>query len=74
MRSQITNQGYTSFFEEIAMFIYNFNTLKIMDVNSATIEKYGFSREEFQKMKITDLGEKISPKTHESEQFKSLRV
>ncbi|MGM0458228.1 MAG: PAS domain-containing sensor histidine kinase [Bacteroidota bacterium] len=74
MRSQITNQGYTSFFEEIAMFIYNFNTLKIMDVNSATIEKYGFSREEFQKMKITDLGEKISPKTHESEQFKSLKV
>jgi PAS domain S-box-containing protein len=37
------------------MYIYDDRTFRFLAVNDATVEQYGYSREEFQKMKITDI-------------------
>ena len=42
------------------MFIYDHYSYKIIDVNEAAVEKYGYSEHEFHSMKITDLGEKAN--------------
>src|SRR5690606_23273660 len=42
------------------MLIYNPDTLQILDVNQATISKYGYTHEEFLKMTVKD----IRPKDH----------
>lgn len=39
----------------LALLIYNPNTYRILDVNQTAIEKYGYSRSEFVKLKIHDL-------------------
>lgn len=49
-----------SFFSEKVIFIYDFSTYEIMDVNDTALRKYGFTRFEFLSKKITDLGERVS--------------
>lgn len=39
----------------LPMWVFDRNSLQLMDVNQAAIQHYGFSREEFLSMKITDL-------------------
>lgn len=39
----------------IPQWVYDFKTLKILQVNDAAIKQYGYSREEFKEMKLTDL-------------------
>ncbi|MBT4775676.1 MAG: PAS domain S-box protein, partial [Crocinitomicaceae bacterium] len=39
----------------LALLIYNPSTYRILDVNQTAIEKYGYSRSEFVKLKIHDL-------------------
>ena len=48
-----------SFFEKEAIFVYDFNTLQILDVNQKVIERYGYEKDELIGMKISDLGEKV---------------
>jgi len=43
------------------MFLYNYYTFEIIDVNEAALERYGYSKKEFQRMHFTDLGSKIKP-------------
>jgi len=50
-----------SFFEKEPIFLYNYYTFEIIDVNEAALERYGYSKKEFQKMYFTDLGNKIKP-------------
>lgn len=51
----------TRFFGSEAMFLYDYHTLEILDVNDTACSRYGVSPEEFRSMKITDLGEKYVP-------------
>jgi PAS domain S-box-containing protein len=39
----------------IPVWVYDLNTLSILDVNATAIKRYGFSRNEFLAMKITDI-------------------
>lgn len=48
------------FFDEQAMFIYDYRTLEILDANKSAISLYGFEKSEFIGLKISELGEKIS--------------
>lgn len=50
-----------SFFDKEPMFLYNYYTFEIIDVNEAALERYGYSKKEFQRMHFTDLGSKIKP-------------
>jgi PAS domain S-box-containing protein len=51
-------QADTRFFDNEAMFLYDHYTFDIIDANSIALQKYGYSLEELQSMKISDLGEK----------------
>lgn len=48
-----------SFFKKEAIFLYDFNTLQILDVNEQALKRYGYSKDELTGMKIRDLGEKV---------------
>lgn len=37
------------------MWVYNQNNLQFLDVNEAAVVHYGYSREEFLQMRITDM-------------------
>ncbi len=37
------------------MWVYGMETLKFLEVNEAAVAQYGYSREEFQRMRITDI-------------------
>src|SRR2546423_5102919 len=37
------------------MWVYDFETLEFLEVNGAAIERYGYSREEFLQMRVTDV-------------------
>lgn len=52
-----SQQKYELMFRQnpIPNWIYNRRTLKILDVNEAAIAHYGYSKEEFLQLKITDL-------------------
>lgn len=39
----------------IPQWVYDFKSLKILQVNDAAIQQYGYSRKEFKEMKLTDL-------------------
>lgn len=52
------------FFTKECMLIYDFYTLDILEVNSACLDKYGYSEEEFLSKKITELGEKFRPENN----------
>ena len=39
----------------IAMWVYDRDTLQFLDVNEAAVERYGYSREEFLRMKLTEI-------------------
>jgi PAS domain S-box-containing protein len=36
-------------------FVFDIETLEFLEVNEAAVEQYGFSREEFLRMKVTDI-------------------
>ena len=63
-----------SFFDKECMLIYDYFTLNILEVNSACLEKYQYSEEEFRNKKITDLGDKyresVADQLSNDEQFK----
>ncbi|HKP51558.1 MAG TPA: HD domain-containing phosphohydrolase [Chloroflexia bacterium] len=40
----------------LPMWVYDLETLQFLDVNNAAVSKYGYSREEFLEMRITDIG------------------
>lgn len=48
----------TSFFDVQPIFILDHETLDILDVNQAVIERYGYSRDQLLTMNVNDLGEK----------------
>lgn len=50
-----------SFFDREPMFLYNYYTFEIIDVNEAAVERYGYSKKEFRKMYFTKLGSKVKP-------------
>lgn len=56
------DKGYSSsvfsFFDDEPMFVYDYNTYKILDVNKCAVSIYGYNKEEFKCRKITDLGKK----------------
>lgn len=57
-RRLITSEKqYRSFFEDnpSPMWIYNSDTLFFLSVNDAAVSHYGYTRDEFKKMKITDI-------------------
>jgi len=49
--------GYKHLFEDIPtpMYIYEDHTLRFLAVNDAALEQYGYSRDEFLQMKLTDI-------------------
>lgn len=49
---------YPSFFDDQPIFILDHQTLKILDVNKAAVNCYGYSRDEFLAMDVYDLGDK----------------
>ena len=54
------NLSGISFFDKEAIFIYDFNSLRILDANVQAIERYGYTKEELITMEIGDLGDKIA--------------
>ena len=52
-----SEERYRMLFDKnpLPMMVYEIATLKFLDVNSATIEKYGYSRDEFLSMTIKDI-------------------
>ena len=52
-----TPRGYERLFEANPhpMFIYDLKTLRFLDVNNAAVTRYGYSRDEFLSMTITDI-------------------
>ena len=52
-----TSDEYESFFKlnPQLMFIYSESTYKILDANSAVLEKYGYTRKEFLSMTVNDI-------------------
>lgn len=63
MQNKINNQTGehtdTSFFKKESMFVYDFNTLQILDANSKALQQYGYTKNELNRLKISDLGEKV---------------
>lgn len=49
-----------SFFKKEAMFLYDFNSLQIIDANEQALIRYGYSKKELTNMKLSDLGNKVS--------------
>lgn len=50
--------SFSSFFDEQPIFILDQRSFDILDINDAAVNLYGYSREEFCKMNVNDLGEK----------------
>ncbi len=48
---------YKSIFDSnpFAMWIYDLETLRFVEVNDASIQQYGYTRDDFMKMKVTDI-------------------
>lgn len=59
MTDNLNSTGRETFFDNEPMFLYDYYSLKIVDVNSACLAKYGYSKAEFLEKKITDLGRKF---------------
>ncbi|MGH2348339.1 MAG: GAF domain-containing protein [bacterium] len=55
--TKAAEQAFQSLFARnpLPMWIYDLETLQFLDVNEAAIAKYGFSRDEFLGMRITDI-------------------
>jgi len=53
------NLSGDSFFDKEPIFLYDFNSLQILDVNVKAVERYGYAKDELINMKISDLGDKI---------------
>lgn len=49
-----------SFFDKESLFVYDFNSLQILDANVHAVERYGYAKDELKGMKISDLGDKIA--------------
>ncbi|HRE42047.1 MAG TPA: PAS domain S-box protein [Ignavibacteria bacterium] len=56
-RIKDSEQRYSELFQfsPQPMWVYDIETLLFLDVNEATIDKYGYTLEEFKKMKITEI-------------------
>lgn len=52
------NSKDISFFDDQPIFILDHNSHDILDVNNSAVEVYGYSRDEFCGMNLSDLGEK----------------
>lgn len=61
-KSQTEFSGSGSFFSDEPMFLYDYHSLEIIDVNDACLKKYGFDKSELRQKRITDLGEKYFSK------------
>ena len=59
-----TEKSYEAYFsdENIAKWIYETETLRILQVNEAAINRYGYSREEFLKLSVFDLRDREEKK------------
>ena len=57
--NQKDTQSGVSFFDREAIFIYDFHTLQILDVNETVLKRYGYSKDELTEMQISDLGKKV---------------
>lgn len=59
LRSKQTSEtgDYNRLFDElpIPMYIYDYLTFRFLAVNDAAVEQYGYSREEFLSLKVTDI-------------------
>jgi PAS domain S-box-containing protein len=57
IRTWIAERRYRELFElnPFPSWIYDIDTLQFVDVNQAALDRYGYSREEFLAMKITDI-------------------
>lgn len=60
-KTESRTNGYTdtSFFDKKSMFVYDFNSLQIVDANPHAVQQYGYTKDELTKLKIGDLGEKV---------------
>ncbi len=59
MNMNSVNQSKKTFFDEEPIFLYDTDTLAIIDANSCAIDQYGYTRDELLKMKISDLGKRV---------------
>ena len=57
IRAWVAERRYRELFElnPFPSWIYDVDTLRFMDVNQVAVDRYGYSREEFLAMKITDI-------------------
>ncbi|MCL4528569.1 MAG: PAS domain S-box protein, partial [Chloroflexi bacterium] len=51
------NKNFRLLFDNnpLPMWVYDLETLSFLDVNAAAVELYGYSRDEFLKLRITDI-------------------
>lgn len=66
---KISEKKYSDLFQlsPIPMFLYDFETLKFLDVNLATVRHYGYSKDEFLSMTLKDIRpEEDIPKLNEA--------
>jgi PAS domain S-box-containing protein len=56
-RLRQTDEDFRRLFDQnpLPMYIYDLETLSFLEVNQAAVERYGYSREEFLRMRITDI-------------------
>jgi PAS domain S-box-containing protein len=56
-RLRQSDEDFRRLFDQnpLPMYIYDLETLSFLEVNQAAVERYGFSREEFLRMRITDI-------------------
>lgn len=59
--------NYRSIFNAVndAVFVHEFETGRILDVNTKMCEMYGYAREEVNRLDVEDLSSGVSPFTHE---------
>lgn len=55
MEKEITNYNNLFIYSPIPKWVYDINTLQILDVNKAAVKHYGYSRKEFLNLTIKDL-------------------
>lgn len=49
-----------SFFDDESMFVYDIDSLFILDANGYAVSRYGYSKKELVRLKMTDLGKRVS--------------
>ncbi|MEX0646542.1 MAG: PAS domain S-box protein [Balneolaceae bacterium] len=72
MIKKLNSAEPVAFFDNEPIFLYDYHTLEIIDVNKACLEKYGFTKKEFLGKRVTDLGEKYHSEFQEKVQEPSI--